>query len=351
MPVVCGIRFRGVGKVYYFSPKKDLELEANDPVIVETARGLEMGWVVFPHNEVPDSEIVGELKPVLRRPCTEELLDAVRYQHKEQAAIVTCRERVAQLGLPMKIVGAEYSYDGSRLTFFFAAERRVDFRDLVGDLARIFRTRIDLRQVGVRDEAKLIGGIGKCGRPLCCSTWLTGFSPVSIRMAKNQGLPLSPSEISGQCGRLLCCLRYEDDYYRAVRKEFPKEGKTVETEIGPVRVLHIDVLHEEARVRLEDGTQLGLSAAQLRGEEPISLSVGDGLVEERRRAQETALKDRAATASAAQPGLQRGSQADVPLRGKSPSPQTGDQAERSSARRRPRRRARRRRPRRSKSDT
>jgi len=351
MPVVCGIRFRGVGKVYYFSPRDDLELETDDPVIVETARGLEMGRVVFPHRDVPKSEIVGELKPVLRKPRTDELLDAVRYEHKEQAAVATCRERVEQLGLPMKIVGAEYSYDGSRLTFFFAAEQRVDFRDLVRDLARTFRTRIDLRQIGVRDEAKLIGGIGKCGRPLCCSTWLTGFSPISIRMAKNQDLPLSPSEISGQCGRLLCCLRYEDDHYRAVKKRFPKEGKTVETELGPARVMRIDVLQEEAQVRLQDGTQLSLTAGQLSGEEPITAAVGNGLAEEQRRALESALKSRSAASAENQQGSQRSTRSGAPSRGESAAPKISDGQKQDSSRHRPRRRSRRRRPRRTKSSS
>jgi cell fate regulator YaaT (PSP1 superfamily) len=343
MPVVCGIRFRGGGKVYYFTPKDDLELETDDPVIVETARGLEMGHVVFPRREVPKSEIVGELRPVLRKPHTDELLDAVRYQHKEQAALATCRERADQLGLPMKIVWAEYSYDGSRLTFFFAAEQRVDFRDLVRDLAKTFRTRIDLRQIGVRDEAKLIGGIGKCGRPLCCSTWLTGFSPISIRMAKNQDLPLSPSEISGQCGRLLCCLRYEDDHYRTVKKGFPKEGRTVETDLGPARVVRIDVLQEEAQVRLEDGTRLSLTAGQLRGEEPIAPPVGNGLAEEQRRALESAMGNRAA-ASGGQQESREDPRADVKPRRKDLPPKAADEPKQGSARRRPRRRSRRRRP-------
>ncbi|MGC9360346.1 MAG: PSP1 domain-containing protein [Anaerolineae bacterium] len=347
MPVVCGIRFRGVGKVYYFSARDDLELETDDPVIVETGRGLEMGRVVFPHLDVPKSEIVGELKPVIRKPSTDELLDAVRYEHKEQAAVATCRERVEQLGLPMKIVGAEYSYDGSRLTFFFAAEQRVDFRDLVRDLARTFRTRIDLRQIGVRDEAKIIGGIGKCGRPLCCSTWLTGFSPISIRMAKNQDLPLSPSEISGQCGRLLCCLRYEDDHYRTVKKRFPKEGRTVETELGPARVVRIDVLQEEAQVRLQDGTHLSLTAGQLRGEEPITAAVGNGLADEQRRALESALKDRPTPSSGKSP--QTSAPTEAPSRGESSTAKGSDERQQGTSRRRPRRRSRRRQPRRPKS--
>lgn len=333
MPTVCGIRFRGVGRVYFFAPKEGLSLEEEDSVIVETARGLELGRVVFASRDVPKSQIVGELKPVLRKANTEELLDAVRFEHKEQAALEACRERVAELGLPMKIVDAEYSYDGSRLTFYFAAEQRVDFRDLVRDLARSFGTRIDLRQIGVRDEAKLIGGIGKCGRSLCCATWLTGFAPISIRMAKSQNLPLSPSEISGQCGRLLCCLGYEEDLYRAVKKEFPKEGRTVETELGPAKVLRVDVLSEQAQVRFDDGTLMSLTAAQLRGEEPIVEADPASLAEEQRKALQSVLGEprpveTAPAASSARPASQGSADA-------------GQESQESK----PRRRSRRRKPR------
>ncbi len=333
MPTVCGIRFRGVGRVYFFAPKEGLSLEEEDPVIVETARGLELGRVVFASRKVPQCQIVGELKPVLRKASTEELLDAVRFEHKEQAALEACRERVAELGLPMRIVNAEYSYDGSRLTFYFAAEQRVDFRDLVRDLARSFGTRIDLRQIGVRDEAKLIGGVGKCGRSLCCATWLTGFAPISIRMAKSQNLPLSPSEISGQCGRLLCCLSYEEDLYRAVKKEFPKEGRTVETELGPAKVLRVDVLSEQAQVRFDDGTLMSLSAAQLRGEEPIVEADPAGLAEEQRKALQSVLSDPRPAQAAPAAG-----NAKAPPQGTEDAGQEGQESK-------PRRRSRRRKPR------
>jgi len=333
MPTVCGIRFRGVGRVYFFAPKEGLSLEEEDSVIVETARGLELGRVVFASRDVPKSQIVGELKPVLRKANTEELLDAVRFEHKEQAALEACRERVAELGLPMKIVDAEYSYDGSRLTFYFAAEQRVDFRDLVRDLARSFGTRIDLRQIGVRDEAKLIGGIGKCGRSLCCATWLTGFAPISIRMAKSQNLPLSPSEISGQCGRLLCCLGYEEDLYRAVKKEFPKEGRTVETELGPAKVLRVDVLSEQAQVRFDDGTLMSLTAAQLRGEEPIVEADPASLAEEQRKALQSVLGEPRPVETSP-----------VATNAKLPSQGSGDPAQEGQESK-PRRRSRRRKPR------
>ena len=342
MPTVCGIRFQGVGRVYYFAPKEGLDLEAEDAVIVETARGLELGRVVFAERDVLPSQIVGELKPVLRKARTEELLDAVRFQHKEQSALASCRERVAELGLPMKIMDAEYSYDGSRLTFYFAAEQRVDFRDLVRDLARSFGTRIDLRQIGVRDEAKLLGGIGKCGRSLCCATWLTGFAPVSIRMAKNQNLPLSPSEISGQCGRLLCCLRYEEDLYRAVKKEFPKEGRTVETELGPAKVLRVDALSEQALVRFEDGSTMSLTAAQLRGEEPLAPPDAISLADEQREALQSVLAKGQRVSKESPP--EREASAAAASGSSRPSREQEDTA-RDAQEKKPRRRSRRRRPR------
>ena len=235
MPIVCGIRFRGTGKVYYFSPGEIQDLQTDDYVIVETARGVELGQVIMPAVEVDQAEIVAELKPVLRRASPADLLDAEGFRQQEPGAVIKCKELAAKLGLAMKIISAEYNYDGTRLTFFFTAEQRVDFRELVRELAHAFRTRIELRQVGVRDEAKIMGGIGKCGRPLCCASWLTEFCPVSIRMAKQQDLPLSPMEISGLCGRLLCCLEYENGYYQEVKGRFPKVGKNIETPLGPGR--------------------------------------------------------------------------------------------------------------------
>jgi len=269
MPIVVGVKFRGVGKVYYFSPNQIEDLTLDDHVIVETARGIEMGQVVQAPHEVPEDKVVGQLKPVMRKASPAELLDAQRYQAKEAEAVALCREQVARAGLPMKVVQAEYNYDGSRLTFFFASEQRVDFRDLVRDLAHQFKTRIELRQIGVRDEARILGGIGKCGRPLCCATWLTDFAPVSIRMAKQQDLPLSPMEISGLCGRLLCCLAYETEMYKEVKSKFPKVGKMIETSVGPARLNRVRVFAETAEVELEDGTRLELTADQVAGKEPI----------------------------------------------------------------------------------
>ena len=269
MPQVCGVRFRGTGKVYFFAPPSDDDLAADDHVIVETARGRELAQVVSPVHEVDDAEIVGDLKSVVRRATSLDLLEAERYRQQAASATEQCQQEVAAAGLPMKIVGAEYSYDGTRLTFFFSAETRIDFRDLVRNLARTFKTRIELRQIGVRDEAKVIGGYGKCGRPLCCATWLTHFSPVSIRMAKQQDLPLSPMEISGCCGRLLCCLSYENAYYGQVKREFPKVGRTIDCPLGRAKVIKVSAIQETATLLLEDGTRVKASAEQLRGEEPM----------------------------------------------------------------------------------
>jgi len=269
MPTVVSCKFRNNYRTYYFAPGQVPDLHINDQVIVETARGRELAQVVNPCLEVDEKEIVGELKPIIRRATPEELLEAQSLQDKEADAIIRCKEEAAKANLPMKIVGAEYNFDGSNLTFYFTSEQRIDFRELVRDLAHIFHTRIELRQVGVRDEAKAIGGIGKCGRPLCCATWLPEFYPVSIRMAKLQDLPLSPMEISGCCGRLLCCLSYENDQYAEVKSHFPKVGKTIELSCGPVKVMHVDALHEMATVMLEDGTIRQLTAEQIAGNAPL----------------------------------------------------------------------------------
>lgn len=269
MALVCGVRFRGAGKVYHFDPR-DVPVSVDEYVIVATARGDEMGQVTEAPHDVTASQIVGELKPVLRKASINDIARAEQYREKETEAVTVCQEHIGKVGLQMKVVSAEFSYDGSRLTFYFTAENRVDFRALVRDLARTFRARIDLRQIGVRDEAKLVGGLGPCGRPLCCATWLTQFSPVSIRMAKQQNLPLSPMEISGLCGRLLCCLTYENDYYREVRGMFPKVGRTVDTPYGRGKVIKVSVLRETVTLLLEDGSTAEMTADQLSGAEPMA---------------------------------------------------------------------------------
>ncbi len=260
---VVGVRFKRASKVYDFSLNGLSDLKPGDEVIVETSRGREMGRVIIGPHQVDDDKIVGELKPVERRATPLDRLQAQRFRRREAKALAKCREKVAEHGLPMKVVDAEYSYDGTRLVFAFTAEKRVDFRALVRDLARTFHARIELRQIGVRDETKLCGGIGACGRELCCRAWLTEFSPVSIKMAKHQGLPLSPMEISGVCGRLLCCLSFEDQYYVEARSRLPKVGAQVLTAEGPGRVIGVNVLKETVSVRLESEAVIEVEAAGL----------------------------------------------------------------------------------------
>lgn len=264
MPVVVGVRFKPATKTYYFDPGdlKD-ELQVGDYVVVETARARELGRVVTPPKEVPQTEIVPPLKPVIRKATSQDLANAERYASQEAEALQKCRQKVAETGLPAKVVRAEYNVDGSHLTFYFTSEQRIDFRDLVRDLARIFHTRIELRQVGVRDEAKLIQGIGPCGRELCCATHLCDFMPVSIKMAKLQGLPLSPMEISGACGRLLCCLTYENAYYQEVQAKMPKTGEIVSTPEGEGKVAGYNAVKETVHVELESGTIIDVPLDQL----------------------------------------------------------------------------------------
>lgn len=251
MPEVVGIRFKSVTKMYYFGPGEFRHLAENDPVIVETSRGEELGWVVLPFRMVPGEEIKGTLKPIVRCATPVDLAMMEEFRGREAQALEKCREKVAELGLPMKVVRAEYSFNGRRLLFAFTSEQRVDFRELVRALARSFRTRIEMKQIGARDEAKLIGGYGRCGRELCCTSWLTEFHPVSIKMAKQQDLPLAPSEISGPCGRLLCCLAYENDQYAEIKRGLPKVGTQVITPHGKGLIIGLNVLTESAVVELQ----------------------------------------------------------------------------------------------------
>jgi cell fate regulator YaaT (PSP1 superfamily) len=250
MPEIVGIRFKPVNKVYYFDPGEYRDLAENDPVVVETARGEELGWVTIPLRMVPDEEIKSNLKAITRCATPLDLALMEEYRTREPQALERCRDKVAELGLPMKVVRSEYSFNGRRLLFAFISEQRVDFRELVRILARSFKTRIEMKQIGARDEAKLIGGYGRCGRELCCTTWLTEFHPVSIKMAKQQDLPLAPSEISGLCGRLLCCLAYENDQYAEFKKTLPKVGTQVITPQGKGVIVGLNVLTESALVEL-----------------------------------------------------------------------------------------------------
>ena len=212
MVKIVGIRFRTAGKIYYFDPL-DFELETAMHVIVETARGIEMGTVLIPPKEVEDDKVVSTLKPVIRIATDEDEKIISKNKDKEKEAFAICKEKIIKHGLEMKLVDAEYTFDNNKLLFYFTADGRIDFRDLVKDLASVFRTRIELRQIGVRDETKMMGGIGICGRALCCSSYLSDFVPVSIKMAKEQNLSLNPTKISGVCGRLMCCLKYEQDKF------------------------------------------------------------------------------------------------------------------------------------------
>ena len=250
MPIVVGIRFKDSGKTYYFDPTQTDAVVQGQYVIVETARGLEMARVSELPHEVEESAIVGELKPVIRHATPEDDVRWKQLNSRQDELIKRCQEKIDEHELPMGLVKAEYSFDGSRLTFYFTADKRVDFRNLVRDLARTFRTRIELRQIGPRDEAKLLGGIGPCGRILCCASFLPDYARVSIKMAKDQDLPLNPSKISGVCGRLLCCLAYEHEQYIEMKAEMPRRGMWVQTPEGPGEVVNVNVLRSTVTVLL-----------------------------------------------------------------------------------------------------
>lgn len=263
MPEIVGVRFKPVTKVYYFAPGEHRDLEENDPVVVETARGEELGWVELPLRLVSDEEIKGTLKPITRRATSLDLALLEDYRTREAQALRRCRDKVAELRLPMKVVRAEYSFNGRRLLFAFISEQRIDFRELVRVLARSFKTRIEMKQIGARDEAKLIGGYGRCGRELCCTSWLTEFHPVSIRMAKQQDLPLAPSEISGLCGRLLCCLAYENEQYANFKRKLPKVGTQVNTPQGVGVIVGLNILTESVLVELQNELTLEVEADEV----------------------------------------------------------------------------------------
>ena len=250
MAEIVGIRFKRAGRIYYFDPI-DIDLEVNDYAVVKTTRGLELGHVVISSTQVLASVISTPLKPVLRKAEPEDIEHAQELENKEEEALIECGKLINKLQLPMKLLSAEYNFDDSRLVFFFSAPERVDFRELVRELSNQFKIRVELRQIGPRDEAKMIGGFGGCGRPLCCMSFLSEFVPISIKMAKEQGLPLNPMKISGVCGRLLCCLVYESEQYHALREKLPKEGQRVSTAMGVARVIGGNPLKETVLVELE----------------------------------------------------------------------------------------------------
>ncbi len=250
MTRVVSVRFKKVGKLYYFDPG-ELELTKDTPVIVETQKGVEFGECVMEPKEVEDEKIVPPLRKVVRI-ATKEDFKSIEDNHlKEKNAIDTFVKKITEHKLEMKFVDVEFTFDGSKIVFYFTSEGRVDFRDLVKDLASVFRTRIELRQIGVRDEAKMLGGLGVCGKPFCCSTFLDEFHPVSIKMAKEQGLSLNPTKISGTCGRLMCCLKYEQDAYEDLIKNTPRQESIVKTAQGQGTVTEVSLLRGNLKVRLD----------------------------------------------------------------------------------------------------
>jgi len=262
MSEIVGVRFHQAAKVYYFDPA-DIPLEINDDVVVETSRGHELGKVVIAPKQVIHSEITEPLKPVVRKAQADDIAKAQRQQEKAASTIAKCREIIERLNLPMKPISAQYNLDGSHLTIFFSAEKRVDFRELVRELSRSLKTRVELRQVGARDEAKLCGGLGKCGFPLCCATFLSEFAPVSIKMAKEQDVALNPMKTSGICGRLLCCLGYEYEQYRAMKEKMPALRQEVSTALGNAKVVGINPIKETVTVELETGSTVELPLSQI----------------------------------------------------------------------------------------
>ena len=245
---IIGVRFRSAGKIYFFDPL-DFEVKRNDHVIVETARGIEYGTVVGDIREVDDSEVTQPLKPVLRVATKKDDEQEQKNKEKEKDAFKICLEKIHARGLEMKLIDAEYTFDNNKILFYFTADGRIDFRELVKDLAGVFRTRIELRQIGVRDETKIRGGIGVCGRPVCCNTYLSDFIPVSIKMAKEQNLSLNPTKISGVCGRLMCCLKHEEETYEDLNRRLPGVGDYVTTPDGlKGEVQSVNVLRQLVKV-------------------------------------------------------------------------------------------------------
>ncbi len=342
MPVVVGVQFKEVTKVYHFDPDGLLDLATRDYVVVDTARGLEVAQIVQSPHQIGVQEVIGEMKRVVRRASAWDLVQRDLWQHKEQEALAICRAKAKEYGLTIKMVRCEYNFDGGRLLVYFASEDRVDFRALVRELARVFHTRIEMRQIGVRDEAKLLDGVGKCGRQLCCTSWLREFTPVSIRMAKNQQLPLNPDEISGVCGRLLCCLSYEDDLYREQNKKMPKLGAEVVTPQGTGRVRHIHPLKETITVMLENHALIEVAVAELISSKTASgqgcSTCGGCTVKRRASAEEDNARARTESAKRKQ-GRPEPAAEEVEEPGERPSEITGgsdEAANRKRRRRRPR---------------
>lgn len=287
MTEVIGVRFKKVGKIYYFDPN-GTQLPLDEKVIVETARGIECGEIAITNRMVDDESVVKPLKPVIRVATEEDKRRIAENAEKEKKAFKLCSEKIAKHKLDMKLVDVEYTFDNNKILFYFTAEGRVDFRELVKDLASVFKTRIELRQIGVRDEAKMLGGLGICGRPFCCASFLGEFQPVSIKMAKEQGLSLNPTKISGTCGRLMCCLKYEQNAYEELIRITPRVGSYVSTSEGKGTVVEISLLTGLVKVRLDkaaDGAPMIFDRKAVR-----LLKEGQRPREDKRSKEEEALK-------------------------------------------------------------
>lgn len=282
MVKVAGVKFKTAGKIYYFDPE-ELEVQLGDSVIVETARGMEFGMVAMEITEVDESEVVTPLKRIIRIADEKDHLQHEENLKKKKRAMDLCQEKIDKHGLVMKLIDVEYTFDNSKIVFYFTADGRVDFRELVKDLAGVFKMRIELRQIGVRDEAKMLGGIGSCGRDLCCHSWLSDFQPVSIKMAKVQNLSLNPSKISGICGRLMCCLKYENDIYMEFRKGMPDIGEKVRTPDGFGKVVDTNLLERDVKVRLYLDDKPKGRKDEANGEEKLSDDIYTYKKEEIRR--------------------------------------------------------------------
>lgn len=252
MAEITGVTFKEGGKVYYFAPQEGARYETGKGVVVETARGVEYATVVIPYAEVEDEKIVSPLKPIIRAATPRDEEMHRKNTERKEGAMQTVRERIRKFNLEMKLIDCEFAFDGSKAVFYYSAPQRVDFRELVKDLSSVFRMRIELRQVGIRDEIKMFGGLAPCGRECCCASCMPDLKKVSIKMAKNQGLSLNPGKISGLCGRLMCCLAYENDYYAEACKKMPKIGSEINTPDGPGMVVNVNMLKMEVRVKIED---------------------------------------------------------------------------------------------------
>jgi len=262
MPTVVGVSFRRGGKIYYFDPG-EIELKEGDFVIAETSRGIEFGEVMIPPREVPESELVAPLKKIVRMATGDDLQQAAANRDKEREGFEIAQQKIEEHGLDMKLLDVECNFEGTQIIFYFSAEGRVDFRELVRELAGALKTKVQLHQIGVRDEAKLIGGYGPCGRELCCALFLTNFEPISMKMAKDQSLFLNPAKFSGICGKLMCCLSYEHEFYKEAKEKMPHVGAVVETERGQGKVVDVNVVSETLLVELEGGTTINVSLKDL----------------------------------------------------------------------------------------